>query len=489
MPHETNRRNFLKGTAVAGAGYWVLGRQTIAQELASKSPNEKVNFASIGIGGKGDSDSEHVAKGGNLVAVCDVDTDRLGKKGDKHKGVKTFTDFREMLDKMHKEIDAVTISTPDHTHAVATMMAMKLGKHVYTQKPMTHDVWEARQLREAAKQYKVATQMGNQGTASSKFREGVEAIRAGVLGDVSEVHIWTNRPVWPQSPVIKARPEVAEVPSSLKWDLWLGPAKDRPYGAKNYHPFNWRGFWDFGTGALGDMGCHTANLPFMALKLGAPTSLVGSSEELNPETYPAWGKVQYEFPARGAMPACKVMWYEGKTGSTADTLVHPPAELVAKVVEAHEKILARRDAADPKKKAEKKKTRGGFAPNGLNMSGFILVGTKGIMYSPHDYGGEWFLLPEEQFADFKAPEQTLPRNPGSVDEDQKTEWIAAIKGGRPALSNFDYAGPLTEFILLGNIAILGQGKKLEWDGPGMTFANAPEFDKHLKREYRTPWTL
>ena len=488
MALKTNRRNFLKGTAAAGAGYWVLGRQTIAQELASKSPNEKVNFASIGIGGKGDSDSDHVGKNGNLVAICDVDTERLGKKNEKYKGAKAFTDFREMFDKMHKEFDAVTISTPDHTHAAITMMAMKLGKHVYTQKPMTHDVWEARQLTEAARKYKIASQMGNQGTAHPKFREGVEAIQAGVLGDVTEVHIWTNRPVWPQSPVIKARPEVAEVPSSLKWDLWLGPAKDRPYGAKFYHPFNWRGWWDYGTGALGDMGCHTANLPFMALKLGAPTSLVGASEELNPETYPAWGTVTYEFPARGSMPACRVNWYEGKRDGK---LVHPPEELTSKVLAAYAEVKKNEAAKDDGKKDDgkkgKKKAAGG--PPALNNSGSIIVGTKGMMYSPHDYGGEWYLLPGDKFADYKAPPQTLPRTAGGGDEDQKKEWIAAIKGGPAALANFDYAGPLTEFILLGNIAILGQGKKLEWDGPGMKFTNAPDFNKHLKREYRTPWTL
>ncbi|QOV91475.1 Gfo/Idh/MocA family oxidoreductase [Humisphaera borealis] len=467
MSQKMNRRDILKGAAAATAGYWVLGRQTMAQELSSKSPNEKVNFASIGIGGKGDSDSEHVGKLGNLVAICDVDTDRLGKKNEKYPKAKAFTDFREMFDKMGKEFDAVTVSTPDHTHAVATMMAIKAGKHVYTQKPMTHDVSEARALRLAAKEAKVATQMGNQGTASSKLREGVELIQAGVLGDVTEVHIWTNRPVWPQSPTITTRPEVAPVPANLKWDLWLGTAPFREYGAKFYHPFNWRGWWDYGTGALGDMGCHTANLPFMALKLGYPKTLVGSSEELNKETYPAWGRADYEFDARGSMPPVKVSWYEGKKDGK---LVHPPEELVKKVLEQ-----------------AGVKGKGGAAPQ-LNNSGSIIVGSKGMLYSPHDYGGAWVLLPQEQFKDYKAPAQTLPRN-DKGDEGQKAEWVAAIKGGPAALSNFDYAGMLTEFILLGNIAILGKGKKLEWDGPNMKFTNAPEMDQYLKRTYRAPWTL
>ncbi|MDB5295910.1 MAG: putative dehydrogenase [Phycisphaerales bacterium] len=483
MTLKTNRRNFLKGTAAAAAtGYWVLGRQTWADEIKSKSPNEKVNFASIGIGGKGDSDSEHVGKNGNLVAICDVDTARLAKKNEKYAKAKSFTDFREMFDKMGKEFDAVTISTPDHTHAIATMMAIKLGKHVYTQKPMTHDIWEARQLRLAAADAKIATQMGNQGTASPKLREGVEMIQAGVLGDVTEVHIWTNRPVWPQSPVIKARPPEAKVPETLKWDLWLGSAPERPYGEKFYHPFNWRGWWDYGTGALGDMGCHTANLPFMALKLGHPTSVVGSSEELNTETYPAWGRATFEFPARGQMPPVTVNWYEGKKDGK---LVHPPEELTSKILSEYAIVKAEQAKKNPPKKADKNADK---MPT-LNNSGCIIVGSKGMLYSPHDYGGEWYLLPAEKFADYKAPPQTLARNGKGDDEAQKLEWIAAIKGGPKAFANFDYAGMLTEFILLGNIGILGQGKKLEWDGPNMKFTNAPDFDKHLKRTYRAPWKI
>ena len=206
MSTRTNRRDFLKGSAAAGVGFWVAGRQTWADELKSNSPNEKLNVACIGVNGKGDSDSDQAAKHAKLVAICDVDEGHLESKAKKHGDAKKFTDFRKMLDEMGKDIDCVTVSTPDHTHAVATMMAIKTGKHVYTQKPLTHDVWEARQLREAAKEHKVATQMGNQGTAGNKLREGVEAIQAGVLGQVKEVHIWTNRPIWPQSPSLKTRP-------------------------------------------------------------------------------------------------------------------------------------------------------------------------------------------------------------------------------------------------------------------------------------------
>jgi len=484
MAIKTNRRQFLQGAAAstaAAAGYWVLGTQTWADIVQSKSPNEMLNFASIGIGGKGDSDSDHVANRGNLVAICDVDTKRLDAKNAKlKKPAKTFTDFREMFDKMGKEIDAVTISTPDHMHAVATMAAIKLGKHVYTQKPMTHDVWEARQLREAAKAAKIASQMGNQGTAGAKLREGAEMIQAGMLGDVTEVHIWTNRPIWPQSPDITTRPPPAPVPDWLKWDLWLGTAPQRPYAKDAYHSFKWRGWWDFGTGALGDMGCHTANMPFMALKLGYPTSIQGESEKPNPETYPGWAHVTYEFPARGNMPPVKVNWYEGHKDKI---LVHPPMELAQKVLEHSDK---------------KEKGKSDNA-TGLPRSGSIIVGSKGIMYSPHDYGGYWELAPKEFGDAYKAPTPTLPRSRDGekdekghkidIDQANKDEWIAAIKGGPASVGNFDYAGMLTEFILLGNVGILAQGKKLEWDGPAMKFKNAPEMEKHLKRTYREPWSL
>ncbi|MDB5301269.1 MAG: iolG 4 [Phycisphaerales bacterium] len=472
----TNRRDFLKhSAAVAGLGVWVASaKQTWA--VGEQSANEKLNVASIGVGGKGDSDSDQVSKYANLVAICDVDENTLNKKASRHPKAKKFTDYRKMLEEMGKEIDACTISIPDHNHATATMMAIKMGKHVYTQKPMTHDVYEARQLRMAAKEHKIASQMGNQGTASPKLREGVELIRAGVLGAIKEVHIWTNRPVWPQSPQIKARPPEAPVPSSLHWDEWIGTAPLRPYVKEYYHDFKWRGWWDFGTGALGDMGCHTANLPFMALKLGHPTSMHGESEELNPETYPAWARVNYEFPAREGMPPVKVTWYEGRKDGK---LVHPPEELTEKVLSEYSKILATR---------KDKRVRDGKTVE-LNNSGSIIVGDKGMLYSPHDYGGEWELLPAEDYRDYKAASPTLARNPEGGDDGQKMEWIAAAKGGPPAFSNFEYAGMLTEFILLGNVAIKAQGTKLDWDGPSMKIPNAPEAEKFLRREYRKPWSL
>jgi len=479
---RTNRRDFLKGaaaTTVAGltAGYWVTGRRTWAAEVDSKSANEKLGIASIGVGGKGESDCNQAARHGNLVAICDIDEQRLDKMGESHPKAKKYTDWRKMMDEMGKEIDAVTISVPDHSHAVATMRAMKEGKHVYTQKPLTHTVLEARKLREAAKQYKISSQMGNQGSAENGLRRAVEIVQAGGLGDVKEVHVWTNRPIWPQSPTIKERPAPEEVPAHVNWDVWLGPRKERPYNGKYYHPFNWRGWWNFGTGALGDMACHTANLPFRALKLGHPTSVSAESEEPNAETYPGWAQITFQFPEREGMPPVKFMWYEGKKNGK---LVHPQEELVQKVLK------------QAKGKDGKKAT--------LPGSGAIMVGEKGILYSPDDYGAEFQLLPGEDFAHYNGPEETVPRRgnqPGgkddkgkdiNIDEWQKIEWLAAAKGGPKAYSNFDVAGMLTEFILLGNVAIRA-GKKLEWDGPNMKFTNAPEAEKYLHYKYREGWTL
>jgi hypothetical protein len=353
---------------------------------------------------------------------------------------------------------------------------MKMGKHVYCQKPLAHDILEVRQMRTFAKQYNVATQMGNQGPANDKFREGVEVIASGLLGPIREVHTWTNRPtgMWPQSPLIRELPPPAPVPPNLKWDLWLGPAPTRPYAEKYYHPQTWRGWWDFGCGAIGDMGCHITNMAFMGLKLGYPSAVKAESEAPNEWTYPAWAKIEYEFPERGEMPPVKVFWYEGtKDGK----LVSPPADLVRKV-EVEYAALQRKD----------KPTTAPIPP--LSSGGAIVVGDKGIMYSPSDYGGDWALLPMKSFADYKAPPQILPRmktTVGDMDERQKIEWINAIKGGPQALSHFGYGGMLTEFVLLANVAIRESGKRLEWDGENMKFPNTPRAEKWLRRDYRSGW--
>jgi predicted dehydrogenase len=453
MSRRISRRKFMQHSAAAGAGFWVAGGLTPA---ISQSPNEKLGIVGIGVGGKGSSDIDQAAAFGNVIGICDIDENHLGKKAEKFPQAKKYADFRKMLEENDKAIDAVVISTPDHTHAVAAMMAMKMKKHVYVQKPLTHSVYEARQLRETAKKMGICSQMGNQGTTGNALREAAEIVQAGGLGKVTEVYVWTNRPVWPQSPTIKARPtDTPPVPKTVAWDLFLGPAPERPYSPV-YHPFKWRGWWDFGTGALGDMACHTANLPFMALKLGYPTSLSAECEPVNPETFPAWARVTFEFPARGDMPPVKFIWHEGRKDGV---LVHPPQELLAKVLKEGEK---------------------------LSGSGSIMVGDKGIAYSPDDYGGSVRWTPEKP----KAPEPTLARN-GGGDSGMKKEWVDAIKANKPAiaLGNFDYGALLTETILLGNIGMRVAGQKLEWDGPNLKFTNNPDANKFLHTEYRKGWTL
>jgi predicted dehydrogenase len=460
MSRCTSRRDFLKQAGVAGLGFWVAGG--IAPR-PSRAANEKLNIASIGVGGKGHSDCEQAAHYGNLVAICDIDDNPLGKMGEKFPHAKKYHDFRKMFDEMGKSIDAVTVSTPDHTHAIASITAMKLKKHVYCQKPLTHTVYEARRMREIARENKVCTQMGNQGTAENGLRRAVEVVRAGGIGPVHEAHVWTNRPIWPQAPDVTKRLPAEKVPAHVHWDLFLGPAPYRPYN-HGYHPFAWRGWWDFGTGALGDMGCHTANMAFMALRLHYPTSVQAHNGELNPETYPGWAKVTYHFPKRGDMRPVKVIWYEGRRDGVR---VLPPTEFTVD----GKKVSVLRNG-------EK-----------LSDSGSMLIGEKGILFSPNDYGADYRLLPEEHFRDYKGPEETLPRN-GKGDDGMKWEWVEAIKQNKPSVakSNFDYAGPLTEFILLGNVAMRA-GKKLEWDGENIKVTNDSAANDYLRMTYRKGWKL
>lgn len=458
MSRQT-RRQFLQSTAAAGAAMWVAGRPAWALEQAKV---ERLNIACIGVGGKGSSDTDHAGALGNIVGLCDVDEDYLNAKGNKFPGAKKFADFREMLDKIGKDIDAVTVSTPDHTHAAAAVMAMKMGKHVYCQKPLTWSVYEARVMRETAAKYKVKTQMGNQGTAASGFRQAVEVIRSGAIGDVKEIHVWTNRPVWPQAPKITARPaEVNEVPKYLNWDLWLGPAPVRPYhhgapeGKKRgtYHDFNWRGWLDFGTGALGDMACHTANMAFMATGLGSPSRISAQNGPLNAETFPEWAQIEFLFPQANGRGPIKFVWYEGKRDGQK---VLPSAELLY-----------------------------GQNPPG---SGSLIVGSKGTLYSPNDYGAQFQLFPKADFEGYKPPTPTIPRLPEGNDLDQKREWIAACKGEGEAMSNFAYAGLLTETILLGNVAMKA-GQPIDFDAANLKITNVPSANAFLKRDYRNGWTL
>jgi predicted dehydrogenase len=471
MARQQNRRSFMKESGLAGVGFWVAaGLQ--AQE--SKSPNERVNVACIGVGGKGSSDTSQAGQVANIVALCDIDENFLNKKAQEFPNAKKYFDFRQMLDEMGKSIDAVTVSTPDHTHAPASMMAMKAGKHVYCQKPLTHTVHEARLMRETAAKMKVVTQMGNQGTAENGLRRAAEFLPAGVLGKITEVHVWTNRPVWPQGSdailMTKAgraaalaalhgkkldELPVTPVPAHVHWDLFLGPAPERPYEEKVYHSFAWRGWWDFGTGALGDMACHTANMAFNALKLTAPSSIEAKSAEVNPETFPMWAVVNFMFPAANGRGPVKMVWYEGQEKGKKKL---PPDHLLH-----------------------------GEKPSD---SGSLIVGEKGILYSPNDYGAKYKFLgpnaPDIEAAVEKVAE-SLPRN-GRGDLGMKEEWIAGIQGKGTPMSNFEYAGTLTEAILLGNVAVKA-GKKIEYDGATGKITNDTSLNPLLTKEYRSGWSV
>jgi predicted dehydrogenase len=438
MPSKNTRREFLKVTAATGVGFWVAGG---LQAQESKSPNEKIRMASVGVGGKGSSDSSDAGSRGEMVAICDVDTARLEGAGKKWPNAKQYTDYRKMLEEMGEKIDAVTVSTPDHNHAPAGLMAMRMGKHCFCQKPMTHSIYEARLMGQTAKEKGVATQMGNQGTAGSDLRKAAAMMRAGRLGTVTEVHVWTNRPIWPQG---GERPAPQDPPANLKWEQWIGPAPMRPYGP-GYHPFSWRGWWDFGTGALGDMACHTMNMPYMGLDLRDPVSVQAETSGHNRDSYPKWSIITYEFPANDWRPALKMFWYDG--GKKPD-----PAVL------------------------------DGDAPKG---SGCVVIGSKGKLYSGNDYGGI-----DKIYGDVDTSEIEFKRSPGHFEE-----WVIAIRGGEPAMSNFPgYASPLTETVLLGNLAVWvanepGQGQKVEWDAENLKARNISGLEQIIKPVYRDGYKL
>ena len=441
MSLVTNRRNFLQASAAAGLGYWVAGG---VQAAESTSPNEQIQVGSVGVGGKGDSDVQNASEFGQIYALCDVDSQVLEGQSKKHKVENLFADFREMLDQMGDRIDAVTVSTPDHCHAVVAAKAMKLGKHVYCQKPMTHSIWEARQLGEIARKKGVATQMGNQYTAHNPMRKAAYQVREGQIGNVKEVHIWTDRPIWPQG---ERRQPIKAVPETLAWDLWLGPAQWRPY-ADRYHPFAWRGWWDFGTGALGDMACHTCNLPFMALNMRDPISVEAECPEHDGDSYPPRSKIKFEFPELNGRPAFTMYWYDG--GNL------PPAELFKTVT-----LETERDGQKMPPPAQ---------------SGVLMIGDKASMYAAGDYAQEGI----EIVGDVEELRVDYPRSPG-----HEKEWFDAIRDPKkPAMSNFpDYAGPLTETILLGNLAVWKRGR-VDWDPVNLKPLNDPSLERIVRNEYR-----
>jgi len=467
LPHAIGRRQFLRYSAVG------LGAALAAPAiLQAQSPGKKLNIAVIGAGGKGASDTDHCSSE-NIYALCDVDENTLNARKKKYPDAKTYRDYRKMLDEIGNNVDAVIVATPDHHHAPASTMAMKMGKPVYCQKPLVQSVYEARVMRQLSQEKKVATQMGNQGSAEDGLRRAVEVVQAGVIGPVREVHLWSNRPIWPQG---IGRPEGEDpVPETLDWDLWIGPAPMRPYKKKVYHDFAWRGWQDFGTGALGDMACHTANMPFRALKLGFPTTIEARYSKLhnqdrgraNKETYPSASEIRFEFPEREGLVPARFTWYDGG--------LQPSSEVTPEIIDLLEDVP---------------------------ISGCLLVGDKGKLFSPDDYGARFFmkltdeksLKPGDQHEAARAVPQTIPRNAfraefkGDPDKAHHMEWLQAVKTGSSTYSNFDIAAYLTEIILLGCVAIR-VGKKLEWDGPGMQAKNAPEAAKYVRRQYREGWSV
>jgi hypothetical protein len=462
------RRQFIYSSALAAAGAATLSAH--AQPQPRKlSGQDKLRIACVGAGGKGESDVQ-LCGNEEIVALCDADENRSATSRRNFPNARFYFDWRVMLEKEANNIDAVTVSTPDHLHAIVASHAIKLGKHVYCQKPLTQTVYEARYLRKLAQEYGVITQMGNQGSSTGGLRRGVEVVHAGVIGPVKQIHVWTNRPIWPQG--ITRPPGQDPVPPNFKWDLWLGPAPVRPFKQGVYHPFNWRGWYEFGTGALGDMACHTVNLPFRAAKLGYPSSVALLEHSmLNPDTYPKTSKIRFLFPAREGLPETEFFWYDGNPEDRSVKPLRPPEDLTKDIKELLETVP---------------------------ISGCLLIGEKGQLFSKDDYGTNFFikLNGEKELVDgsrhpaAKSVPVTLPRNHLSQDMDaqQHLEWIAACKGGPEPYSNFDVAAYLTEIILLGCIA-LRVGKKLEWDGPNMRAINAPEADRFVKRIYRPGFEL
>ena len=451
-----SRRDFLSGAA-AVAAFTIVPRHVLGGP-GYTSPSEKLNIAGIGVGGMGKANLDKL-QNENIVALCDVDEAYAAKVFKQYPKAKRYRDFRKMLEKQ-KDIDAVVIATPDHSHAVIAMMALAMRKHVYCQKPLTHSVYEARMLTEAAREAKVATQMGNQGRSGEGIRLVCEWIWDGAIGPVREVHTWTNRPVWPQGIEMDRPKETPPVPSTLDWNLWLGPAAYRPYHP-TYLPNIWRGWWDFGCGALGDMACHIIDPAFLALKLRYPTSVEantstywhGMFEKTKPknEVFPRATIVRYKFPARGDMPPVSMTWYDGG--------MMPP----------------RPEELEPGRRM------------GDNDGGVIFVGDKGKLMCGC-YGMNPRLIPETKMRAYKRPPKTLRRIPGGMDGQEK-DWVRACKGGKPACSNFDYSGPLTETVVMGNLAIRYPQRKLDWDGLNMKVTNVPEANEYVNPPYRQGWSL
>ena len=449
MKQILNRRRFLSQSSTAGVGLLILRNSRTA---FAYDANSKLNIAGIGVGGQGRSSLDAFHRmGNNLVALCDVDTQRAGDIYQKHPDAKPYQDFRKMFDQMEKKIDAVLVATPDHTHAVAAVAAMKLGKHVYCEKPLTRTVYEARVMRETAARHKVVTQMGNQGSADRALRRAVELVWGGVIGDVRETHVWFGGGNGP----MKRPTETAPVPAGLNWDLWLGPAESRPYSPA-YAPATWRAWRAFGSGILGDFACHTANIMFRALRLeqlwqksmnpGVSKVIVRVQawpSEVDAEGYPTSSKVVFDLPARGSLPAVKSTWY-------------------AKERPSEELLLGHKQG----------------------VWGDLLIGSKGSLYSENPWNANYVMLPEKRFEDFKGgPPESLPRV-----KSHQWEWIEACKGNGRTFSSFDIGGPLTEMAQLANLAAWVEGP-IEYDTLSGKILNSRPARNLLHREYRKGWSL
>ncbi len=431
MTRKTTRRAFLRTTSLTGLGL-LLARRAPAVLESDGSPNEKLNVAVVGVAGRGGGNLSGVA-GENIVALCDIDEKNLYNASQQFTGAKIYNDFRAMLDQ--GDIEAVVISTPDHTHAVATVAALKAGKHVYCEKPLTHSVYEAHVVAKTATAQRAATQMGTQIHAGDNYRRVVELIQSGAIGPVREAHAWVGK-TWSGG----ERPEKGEeVPSHIKYDLWLGPAPVREYHS-TYLPANWRRWWDFGGGTLADMGCHYLDLVHWALDLENPIAVEANGPPVHAETTPAWLEATFHHPARGSLPPVSVTWHDG--------------------------------GKRPKQFAEE-----GAMPQWGD--GVLFVGDEGMLLANY---GEYRLLPEERFRDYQPPRESIPPSIG-----HHNEWIAACKTGAPTTCNFRYSGALTETVLLGNVAYRS-GNKIAWDRHHLT-TNDPEADRFLRRDYREGWSL
>ena len=431
---QINRRNFT-GTLGALAASSAVWSELPAQE--SKSPNEKINLICVGTANRAARNIEGV-ESQEIIAFCDVDSRYLDTALAKHKEARGYADYREMIDKESSKADGIVVATADHNHAPAAIRGINAGLHCYCEKPLTHTVEEARLIAEAAERKRVATQMGTQIHAGNNYRRVVEIVRSGAIGDVQEVHVWVGNG-WGGG----ERPEKGETPpANLNWDLWLGPAPVRPFAAGRYHPAQWRRWWDFGQGTLGDMGCHYMDLPFWALELRHPTSVEADGPEVHPETCPLGLIVKYQFPQRegvsGKLPPVSMTWYDGNK---------TPREV----------------------KGEK-----------VPGSGVMFVGSKGNLFSTYT---KYKLFPTDKFSDFQPPAESIPNSIG-----HHAEWIKACKDGSPTTCNFSYSGALTESVLLGNVAYR-VGKKLDWDATSLTATNCPEADKFIKKEYRAGWEV